>query len=118
MDLKELVKIQKEFDKTHGFDSTNNYSKNALMKVALALMGECGELANLVKKHVRSESAGGRDTISDRGRDYLEEAREELADIFIYLMKLSMILKTDLEKEYLKKTKKNKSRFKDFKMGA
>jgi len=116
MDLKELVKFQKEFDKKHGF--SNKYSKKMLMRVTLALLGECGELANLVKKYTRSESAGGKHTIPDRGRPYLEEAREELADIFIYLMKLSMILGTDLEDEYLKKLEKNKKKFKDFRKGT
>jgi NTP pyrophosphatase (non-canonical NTP hydrolase) len=38
----------------------------------------------------------------------LEEVKEELADIFIYLMKLSMILDADLEEEFFKKRERNK----------
>jgi hypothetical protein len=48
MDLKELIKLQKEFDKEHGF--SNKYSRFLLMGVTLSLLGECGELANLIKK--------------------------------------------------------------------
>lgn len=113
MDLKELIKLQKEFDKEHGF--SNKYSRYLLMGVTLSLLGECGELANLVKKYIRSEKAGGKHTLPDQGRNYLEEAKEELADIFIYLMKLSIILNADLEEEFLKKREKNKIKFKDFK---
>ncbi len=112
MDLNEIVKIQNEFDKSHGF--SNEFSREALTGIALALMGECGELANLIKKYNRAEQFGGKNSLADKDRDYLEEAREELADILVYLMKFSMILGADLEQEYLKKIEKNKIKLKDF----
>ena len=112
MDLNEIIKVQSKFDKEHGF--SNKYSRERLTGIALALMGECGELANLIKKHNRSVQFGGKHSLPDKNRNYLEEAKEELADILIYLMKLSMILGADLEQEYFKKLGKNKIKLEDF----
>ena len=53
MDLKDIRKIQKEFDTKHNWiwDSENQDERiNALKLGALALAGEVGEFANLVKK--------------------------------------------------------------------
>ncbi len=112
--LKEIVDIQRRFDEGHGFSNSNKYSKESITGVALALFGECGELANIIKKYIRSVEAGGKDTISERGRRYMEEAREELADIFSFILKMAMVLDADLEEEYFKKLEKNKKKFKDF----
>ncbi|MFA6296470.1 MAG: hypothetical protein WC663_03890 [Patescibacteria group bacterium] len=43
-------------------------------------------------------------------RKKLPDLGEELADVAIYLLGISEILKIDLEKEILKKVKKNKNR--------
>ncbi len=39
---------------------------------------------------------------------------EEVADIFIYLLKICNRMDIDLEENFLKKLKKNKKRFKDY----
>lgn len=69
---------------------------------ALAMVGEAGELANLVKKVLRG-------TIS------LEEARMELAeeaiDVFIYLSNIFALLGVDPDRVYAIKRAKNEKRF-------
>jgi NTP pyrophosphatase (non-canonical NTP hydrolase) len=50
-----------------------SYSNNDERFLALALCGEAGELANIIKKRWRD------------GTDMAEEAKEEIADIRIYL---------------------------------
>jgi NTP pyrophosphatase (non-canonical NTP hydrolase) len=49
------------------------YSSTDERFLALALCGECGELANMIKKRWRD------------GADLIEEIRDEIADIRIYL---------------------------------
>lgn len=68
----------------------------------VSLTGEVGEVANIVKKIVRGDFK-----LSERKSDI----QEELADVFIYLMKLSYQLDIDLEKAYMAKMGKNRERF-------
>jgi hypothetical protein len=71
----------------------------------VALAGEVGEFANISKK-IR------------RGDLTLDEARmalaSELADIFIYTLKLSGQLGVDLEAEFFAKLRYNRVRFERF----
>jgi NTP pyrophosphatase (non-canonical NTP hydrolase) len=76
-----------------------------LQFTALALCGECGELANALKKMVRSQALG---MSLDRHKNH---ARSELADIYAYLLKLSSLLSVDLEAEYLETLGLNCLRF-------
>lgn len=69
---------------------------------ALALAGEVGEVANIVKKIQR-----GSLDISE-GRELL---KGELADVFIYLLNCCAIAKIDLAEEYFKKQSFNERRF-------
>ena len=83
MTLQELVAFQEDFDSRHkGYFRWNSPITND--NIAL---GDC----------------------------FLEEKkselREEIADIFIYLLKMSYQLNIDLEKAYLEKMKKNQERF-------
>lgn len=64
---------------------------------------EVGEVANIVKKIVRGDFK-----LSERKSDI----QEELADVFIYLMKLSYQLDIDLEKAYMAKMGKIEKGFK------
>lgn len=107
MTLEALVELQKEFDSKHqgnfAWDSKITDSNIELLEFLLvSLTGELGEAANIVKKIVRG------DFLLEDKRSDLEE---EIADIFIYLLKLSYQLDIDLEKVYLKKMKKNQERF-------
>lgn len=68
----------------------------------LALLGEAGESANLVKKVMRG---------SKTWAEIDKELVEELTDIFIYLMNLFGELSIDPIKEYQKKRAFNVDRF-------
>lgn len=76
----------------------------ALVHHCLALSGEVGELANLVKKVDRG-------SVDLTGIVFLHDASEELVDVFIYVLNLAGILGVDLLQGYLKKRDKNVARF-------
>lgn len=73
-----------------------------LALVTLALCGEAGELANVVKKFERG---------SIPYVDAHYDISLELADVFIYLLNVAEILNIDLEEEYRSKRRFNEERF-------
>jgi NTP pyrophosphatase (non-canonical NTP hydrolase) len=111
MDLKDLLKFQLEFSKKH-FNKDHTKPKdfdaflNKLQFGTIALCGEVGEFANVVKKILRE-----RDANKKTPEERLISLNEELVDVFAYTLILSATLGIDLEKEYLKKMEKNKERF-------
>lgn len=110
MELAELVNLQKGFDGNHhsNFDwnlSINNDNIEILEFLILSLFGEVGEAANIVKKVIRGDF-----DLSDK----YEDLKEEIADIFIYVLKLSYQLNFSLEDAYLKKMTKNTEKFKNY----
>ena len=107
MDLKQLIDLQKEFDSSHKgrFEwdqKVDEENMEMLEFLLLCLIGEIGETANLVKKVIR----GDFELIKIK-----PELSEEIADLFIYILKLSYQLDFDLEKQVLLKMEKNKKRF-------
>lgn len=64
-----IIKLHKEMTK-HLFPPFSSEDERFL---ALALCGECGELANMIKKRWRD------------GADLTDEIREEICDIRVYL---------------------------------
>jgi NTP pyrophosphatase (non-canonical NTP hydrolase) len=70
--------------------------------LSLAMAGEVGELANLVKKVVRGSHAEA---------DLLPQMQEELVDVFIYLCNLAYVLDVDLIEAYRVKRATNLERF-------
>lgn len=110
MTIKELMKLQEEFDIKHTSnfnwcEKINDNNIEMLEFLLISMFGEIGETANLVKKSVRGDFT--LESIKD-------ELSEEIADIFIYLMKLCNQLDIDLESSYLKKRNKNIERFKKY----
>ena len=110
MELKDIIKLQKEFDSKHKIhfnwaEEVSEKNIHILQFLVLSLAGEVGELANCVKKVVRGDEnlASSKDRIS-----------EELTDILIYVLKLAYQMNIDLEESYLQKLETNKSRFKSF----
>lgn len=106
--LKEIKNIQKEFDKKHSvngkslykdIDESNIYE---LEHLAVCLTGEIGEFCNILKKVVRGDY---------KLHEAKEDMSEELADCFIYLLKISNQFDVDLEAEFIKKVSKNKKKF-------
>jgi len=112
MNLHELTKYQNEFQENHGWilaDLEGDDLMKKLLFMTVALAGELGEFANLVKKMERI-----RERKKAYDKDYLPMLKEELTDVFIYLINVCILLGIDLEKEYLNKMEKNKIKFKEF----
>ena len=112
MDLKEIIKFQKKFDDKHGWSWEAEDEDGALERlkyVTIALSGEVGEFANLVKKALRKDFPVGK--LPDTNK--MEMLKGELTDVFIYTILASRVLKMDLEEGYFKKVKELEERFKD-----
>lgn len=110
MNIKDFINYQENFDKKHisKFEwnkKINDSNIETLEFLLISIFGEIGEASNLVKKIVRGDFL-----LSEKK----EELSEEIADVFIYLIKICNQLDIDLEKEYLKKMKKNDERFKKY----
>jgi len=110
VEFKEISRMQSEFDATHAsriqWDEPVTESNLQLLEhLLVCLVGEVGESANLVKKVVRG------DLTFDAARVQLGG---ELADTFIYLIKLCNQTGIDLEQEFLKRLEYNRDRFKKY----
>jgi len=109
--INDLKKIQKEFDFDHHadipfYEEINDDNIDSLEHLLVCIMGELGEFSNIVKKIKRGDFK-----LSDK----TNELTDELADIFIYLLKISNQMDIDLEKSFFDKLEKNKKRFKHYK---
>ena len=110
MEFRTICRMQSEFDAAHAsngrWDQRVSESNLQLLEhLLVCLVGEVGESANLVKKVVRGDLT-------------YEAARAdlggELADTFIYLIKLCNQTGIDLEQEFLKRLEYNRERFKKY----
>jgi NTP pyrophosphatase (non-canonical NTP hydrolase) len=112
VDLAKLVEIQTAFSRekfpTFWDIKTEQDLALRLEYLTNALAGEVGEVANIVKKVVRSVVYGRGDLRLD---DVRQELAEEIADVFTYLLTIAGLLGLDLEKTYLQKLEKNRKRF-------
>ena len=72
--------------------------------MTIAMFGEAGEFANLVKKGIRGDVE-----LSDS--QYLRNLAMELTDTFIYLCNIAGLMHIDLEKMYQIKRELNVERF-------
>ena len=110
MDIKELLKMQEDFEKVAFPDFLNIKNEedfyNKLLFLGVALSGEVGEFNNLIKKLYRSKFYK-----KENLENIDEKIREEFIDIFIYLLTIAIILNIDIEKEFIKKLEINKKRF-------
>lgn len=109
MDIKEIFSIQANFDQFHFPElslpkDSPKENLQLLTFLTLGALGELGEFANILKKVNRGDL-----NLTTANTDM----KEELADVFIYLIKLCQALDIDLEKAYLEKLEKNKTRFHD-----
>jgi NTP pyrophosphatase (non-canonical NTP hydrolase) len=111
-----LQDLQREFDSTHGLEGIDavvgsrghkslSAKTGAAAFAALALAGECGEVANSIKKALRAQH------LDREAKVHLDIAKEELADVLAYLLKLANVLETDLVEEYLQTVALNSLRF-------
>ncbi len=75
--------------------------------LALAIAGEAGELANLIKKEWRGDVLDFRQWLVDKQ----PEIGAEMADIMLYMNHMANLLSLDLEEEIVKKTVFNLKRW-------
>ena len=94
MTLQELMKLQEEFDIKHtsNFNWNEKINDENIEMLEFLLISMFGEIGESIK----------------------EQLSEEIADIFIYLMKICIQLDIDLENSYLNKREKNMERFKKY----
>lgn len=105
--ITEIKRLQEDFDKIHSgrkpfYEKVTQENIEALEHLIVCVMGELGEFSNIVKKVSRGDFS-----LTDK----MEDLKEELTDVFIYLIKISNQCDIDLEKTYLEKLNKNKTRF-------
>ena len=107
MDIRSLIQYQRDFDmeRRTRFSwaqpiTPEDYS--GLLHGTLGLVGEAGEVANLVKKFDRGDFSF---------EELLDQLQGELADVLIYLFKLSYQSGIDLEQAFLDKLSLNRLRF-------
>jgi NTP pyrophosphatase (non-canonical NTP hydrolase) len=81
----------------------NGWDKNSISEVYLLLSEETGELAKAIRK-----ITGFKGEKRPEGID--ENLREELADVFNYLLEIANRYNISLAEAYLEKAKKNESR--------
>lgn len=111
--IQEMMEFQRAFDEKHGWRWSADSSKRVekLQEGVMCLMGEVGEFTNVLKKVIRH---------SERGfatEQLWTSMREELTDVFIYLLKLADLLEMEIDKEYFEKMSKNAKRFESFQIG-
>ena len=102
-----MIQLQSDFDKRHAsshpfFVPITAQNLGDLEHLVVCLVGEVGEFANQLKKVVRGDLA------YDEARAGLSD---ELADIFIYLMKIASQANIDLESSFFNKLHRNETRF-------
>lgn len=108
--LAHLQLLQSQFDSACGFDfpaadTEPHASLHRIEFAALALCGEAGEVANLVKKTRRATWLG-------RPSEPEPAAlADELADVLAYTLKLANLLGVDLQESYERKMDQNRQRF-------
>lgn len=113
MDLQEIVNFHREFALSHGWKWEVEDEEEILARIkylAIAITGEAGEFSNIVKKSLREKFPEGQ--IPDAEK--MEKLKQEIVDIFIYVILASLALKMDLQKEHDKKIEELKEKFKRF----
>ena len=112
MDLSAMVERQIAADERRGFPvrfSSEIEQYEQLSRDLIGLLGEVGEFANQIKK-VGLKLDNARYDGPSIG-ELAPHLREELADVAIYLFRLSTIIGGDLEKDIIAKMDVNDERY-------
>jgi NTP pyrophosphatase (non-canonical NTP hydrolase) len=112
MELSDLVKRQIDADERRGFPvafETDAARHDQLTRDLVGLVGEVGEFADLLKKVGLTLTTPG--YVGPSLIEASPRLRSELADVAIYLFRLSTILRGDLEQDLLEKMKINDERY-------
>jgi len=109
--MKAIFEFQKAFDAKRGWDWSNPKGKKEQMQFlqhgTIALAGEVGEFANTLKKAMRHYESTG----ELPSKEVYENLNEEIVDVFIYVVKLSIALGLNLSDGYYNKMKVNDKKF-------
>ena len=112
--MKAISEFQKAFDEKRGWDWTNPKDKKEQMQFlqhgTIALAGEVGEFANILKKAMRHYESTG----ELPSKEAYENLNEEIVDVFIYVVKISIALGLDLSAGYYSKMKVNHKKFANY----
>ncbi|MCF8369734.1 MAG: nucleotide pyrophosphohydrolase [Bacteroidales bacterium] len=101
MDIYKYQLFLREFAKERDWDQFHT-PKNLVM----ALAGEAGELLDVFQWLKPDESLN-----ENIGPETRQAAKEEIADVFIYLVRLADKLDIDLEHAFIEKMKKNGKKY-------
>ena len=101
MNIKEIQKKLRKFAKERDWEQFHS-PKN----LAMALSGEVGELAEIFQW--LSEDQSNKENINDED---LLKVKEEVADILLYIIRLSDKLDIDLDQAVMDKLKINESKY-------
>ncbi len=102
--MHEIISTLKEFDRKRNWNTyetavTKEEKLKVLYRQLVALMGEVGEFSNELKR-------------CKHDNDWPEQKlKTELADAFIFLLKIAETLEMDLKQETLNKIRLNEERF-------
>jgi NTP pyrophosphatase (non-canonical NTP hydrolase) len=110
VNIEQLIKKQREFDSAHNGnfnwdEEINDENIELLEYLLICMVGEFGEISNVIKKVVRGDY---------KLEEVKEHLSEEVIDILIYVIKLAYQLNIDIEQTYEKKMEKNKLRFRKY----
>ena len=112
--MKAISEFQRAFDEKRGWDWTNSKDRKEQMQFlqhgTIALAGEVGEFANILKKAMRHYESTG----ELPSKEAYENLNEEIVDVFIYVVKISIALGLDLSAGYYSKMKANHKKFANY----
>ena len=117
MDLKEMMKMQQEFDSIHGWVWEGGKIEDLLdliNKDLIGLIGEIGEFANLIKKLNLIAEKETQEQLDTHFQTLSQCLAEELIDSFIYLIRIATHLEIDLQKNYLQNIEFNRERYRKY----
>lgn len=100
LDTERLEAVLTEFARVRNWDRFHN-PRNLI----LALTGEVGELAEIFQWH--SDAEAERIMTGDKA----EHVRQEVADVFLYLMRIAMVLGIDLDEAVRSKIAMNAQKY-------
>ena len=117
MKIQEIMEMQKEFDRKHGWNLKSADTKELLETInkdLIGLFGEIGEFANLIKKlNIDLEITSEKD-LTEKLMKSNGALKEEIIDIFIYLIRISTHMNVNISDEYLRKLKFNEKKYKKY----
>lgn len=108
--LEDFIRLQRDFDSQHfstyDWSAKINESNVVILEhVLLAILGELGEAANILKKVIRGDQS-------------LEESRQdltdEITDVFIYMLKLIYQMDIDIDSAFDRKMALNSEKFEKY----